>query len=133
MFNNFPKLSYDDICLNLTEKYPNICIKYTSNNFKYYKSSEEKLEKLRSDDNILITNIKFRNEYLQKDYYKYINSDDKPIEIRIYSTKNNLLNLSDEKIKQFYIDGTYKIVPDTDLFKAVILLLGFNYTENLYK
>lgn len=75
--NNFPKLNYDDICLNLFEKFPNKCIKYSNNNFKYFKNNEEKLKKLKIDNYNLLSNIKFRNELLEKDYYKYINSETK--------------------------------------------------------
>ena len=96
MYNNFPKLSYDDICLNLLEKYPNICIKYTNNNFKYYKANQKILKKLQCDNKNLILNIKFRNECLEKNYYKFINSDNEQIDIIIYTTKDNLANLSEE-------------------------------------
>ena len=106
-------------------------VKYTNNNFKYYKTNEEKLKKLKIDNYKLLSNISFRKELLEKDYYKYINSEGKPIEIRIFSTNNNLKYLSDNNINQYYIDGTYKLIPDTDIFSAVILLLGFNFQKNL--
>ena len=119
IYSNFPKLNYDDICLSLSEKYPNICIRYTNNNFKYYKTNEEKVKKLKIGNYKLLSYISFGNELLEKDYYKYINAEGKQIEIRIFSTDNNLKNLSDTNINQYYINGTYKLIPDMEMFSML--------------
>ena len=81
----------------------------------------------------LLSNIRFWEELLEKVYYKYINKEGKPIEIRISETEKSLLNFSNNSINQYYDDGTYKVIPDIDNIYAFIIIIGFNYNKNLFE
>lgn len=128
----FPKLTYDDITMNLATNFPNLTILYSKQNFNYYKSKVNKKIITDSDIDRILSDIKFRGELLQKIFYKYINKDGNSIDIRIYGTEKTLKYLKDESINQYFIDGTYKILPKTDKIKSLVLLLGFNFSKNLY-
>ena len=49
--------------------------------------------------------------------------------MKIFATNVILFYLSDKSIKPYFIDGTYKILPHMKEYKALIILMGFNYEK----
>ena len=43
-----------------------------------------------------------------------------------------LKNLNKQEIEQYFMDGTYKIVPNINEFKCMITLLGYNKQKNCF-
>ena len=43
-----------------------------------------------------------------------------------------LKNLNNKNIEQYFMDGTYKIVPNIGSFKSLITLLGYNRKDNTF-
>ena len=43
-----------------------------------------------------------------------------------------LKNLNNKNIEQYFMDGTYKIVPNIQSFKSLITLLGYNRKDNTF-
>ena len=70
--------------------------------------------------------------YFKKIFYKYINKEGKQTEIRIFGTDKTLDYLNDKHINQYFIDGTYKIIPNIDNIQSLVLIIGFNFEKNLY-
>ncbi len=43
-----------------------------------------------------------------------------------------LKNLNKDDIEQYFMDGTYKIVPNFGNFKTLVTLIGFNKKDNAF-
>ena len=43
-----------------------------------------------------------------------------------------LNNLNNDDIEQYFLDGTYKIVPNFGNFKTLVTLIGFNKKANAF-
>lgn len=71
-------------------------------------------------------------ESLLKIKFQYKDNNDNSLEIRIYATNEILKNLNNQDIEQFFMDGTYKIVPNFGDFKSLVTLLGFNKKANSF-
>ena len=53
---------------------------------------------------------------------------------RIFGTFNSVALLNDKNINQYFIDTTYKSVPnDIDNAKCLIVIIGYNYSKDLFK
>ena len=53
--------------------------------------------------------------------------------IKIYGTFISLNLLKDKNINQYFVDGTYKVVPYNNEFKCLLIWMGFKYRLNLYQ
>ena len=91
-----------------------------------YKEAYDKINKYK-----LIDNIDCKGEKLLKEKIEYRKENGDKVLIGIFGTNQTLSLLNDKSIKQYYQDGTYKIVPSSlEEIKVVIILLGKNNTIN---
>ena len=130
-----PSLSYDNILLELIDKYKVKEIKYSKKQF--VNSQNRKKEKINLElyNEERLSNIKLYDSFLQNIYFKYYDENTKNMEsIRIYGTNESLKLLSSSKISQYFIDGTYKCLPiNQKEAKVLILLIGFNTERNMFE
>lgn len=129
MLSIHPLINYYDIVLLLHEKYNITKILYSLSQFNTYKKNLKNENKFYQERENLIDNIKFENENLLKIKIEYnegnVNSE-KNI-IRIYGIKESLKLLDDDDVTQYFIDGTYKCVPNAiKSAKVLIILIAYN-------
>ena len=72
----------------------------------------------------IIDNLKFIDEIMLKLYLKFLNEEDNYSEIRIFGTNETLKELNNKEIKQYFIDGTYKVIPDIENVEVLVLIIG---------
>lgn len=60
---------------------------------------------------------------MEKVYYKFINKKNENSIIRIYGTDEILGLLTSKVISQYFIDGTYKVLPNENFYKKNIYAL----------
>ena len=123
---------YDDISLNLIKDYECDII-YSPKQFNNYKQLFYKNKKQELTTDKLLEYIDYYDENLLKVDYKFLNNENKFDNIKIYGTYISLNLLNDKKINQYFIDGTYKVVPYNKDYKCMVVLIGFNYSLNLYQ
>ena len=128
----FPNLTYDDISLNLIKDYECDII-YSPKQFSNYKQLLYKEKKQEITTDKLLEQIDYYDENLLKVDYKFLNNENKFDIIKIYGTYISLNLLNDKKINQYFIEGTYKVVPYNKEYKCMVVLMGFNYSLNLYQ
>ena len=80
----------------------------------------------------ILDNIKYIDENLLKIKFKFKNDNNNTHEIRIYATNEMLKNLNNDDIEQYFLDGTYKIVPNFGNFKTLVTFIGFNKKANAF-
>ena len=131
-YQNFPNLIYDDISLNLIKDYECDII-YSPKQFNNYKQLFYKNKKQELTTDKILEYIDYYDENLLKVDYKFLNNENKFDNIKIYGTYISLNLLNDKKINQYFIDGTYKVVPYNKDYKCMVVLIGFNYSLNLYQ
>ena len=59
-----------------------------------------------------------------KIHLKFWNIEDTYSEIRIFGTNDSLNNLNNKEIKQYFIEGNYKVLPNLDKCKVLIIIIG---------
>ena len=69
---------------------------------------------------------------MEKIYYKFINKKKKNSIIRIYGTSEVLGLLNSKNISQYFIDGTYNVLPNENFSNVLLILVGYNYIKNIY-
>ena len=110
-----------------------LSIKYTSTQFNNYKHNIKKEKIIESKIEDLLNDIQYENENLLKVEYKFKSEENKIEKIKIYGTFISLNLLKDKNINQYFVDGTYKVVPYNNEIKCLLILMGFNYRLNLYQ
>ena len=121
--------------LNLIHQYELTKISYTKAQFSRYKSELNKKYIYNKSLNERISDIKLygNNLLLCHMNYKDIQSN-KFKSFRIFGTFNSISLLNDKNINQFFIDTTYKSVPnDFNDAKALLVIIGYNYTKDLFE
>lgn len=117
---DYPNLNYDAIYLNLISEY-HCNIKYTSTQFNNYKHNIKKEKIIESKIEDLLNDIQYENENLLKVEYKFKSEENKIEKIKIYGTFISLNLLKDKNINQYFVDGTYKVVPYNNEFKCLLI------------
>ena len=110
-----------------------LSIKYTSTQFNNYKHNIKKEKIIESKIEDLLNDIQYENENLLKVEYKFKSKENKLEKIKIYGTFISLNLLKDKNINQYFVDGTYKVVPYNNEFKCLLIWMGFKYRLNLYQ
>ena len=127
MHINYPTLSYNDILLNLSEKYNPNKFYYSLKKFNNFKMNyKNKLRRANIKENYL-DYIELRGKKLLKSAHRFIDPEEKEHIIKIYGTNNSMKNLSNKDFTQFFVDSTYKCIP-TNMkdIKALLLIIGYN-------
>ena len=76
--------------------------------------------------------MKYLDEDLIKIKYIYKTDKNNNLEIKIISTNEMLKNLNNKDIEQYFMDSTYKIIPNVGDYKSLITLLGYNNKLNTF-
>lgn len=76
--------------------------------------------------------MKYLDEDVVKIKFSFKNEKNVNIEIKLLSTENILKNLNNSYIVQYFMDSTYKIVPNVGEYKVLITLLGYNAKLNSF-
>ena len=120
----FPMISYDEIVKLFIQNYPKIEIKFTNKQFHNlkFKLKENDIKTVKDID--IIDNLKFLDEIMLKLYLKFLNEEDNYSEIRIFGTNETLKELNNKEIKQYFIDGTYKVIPNIENVEVLVLIIG---------
>ena len=120
----FPMISYDEIVKLFIQYYPNIEIKFTNKQFSNlkFKLKENDIKIIKDID--IIDNMKFLDEIMLKLYLKFLNEGNNYSEIRIFGTNETLKDLNNKEIKQYFIDGTYKVIPNIENIEVLVLIIG---------
>ena len=127
MHINYPTLSYNDILLNLSEKYNPNKFYYSLKKFNNFKMNHNnKLRRANINENYL-DHIELRGKKLLKSTHRFIDPEEKEHIIKIYGTNKSMQNLSNKDFTQFFVDSTYKCIPNNmkDI-KAFLLVIGYN-------
>ena len=80
----------------------------------------------------ILDNIQYLEENLMKLKLSFYDKKNKFNEIRIFATNEMLNNLADKNVNQYFMDGTYKIVPNIGNFATLVTLLGYNKIKNTF-
>lgn len=130
-FTDFPYMDYNTISINFLNAF-NVPLLYTNRQFNNYKSRLVKSKDLEIAQSQLLTSIEYDGENLLKKNYEYRDNENKIQKIKIFGTTESLSLLKAGNIKQYFIDATYKVLPFTKEFKALVILMGYNYEKNTY-
>ena len=65
-----------------------------------------------------------------KIHLKFLNIEDIYSEISIIGTNDSLKNLNKKEIKQYFIDGSYKVLPNLDKWKVLVIITGNKVHSN---
>ena len=135
-YYQYPSLTYNQIVLNLIDKYKIKKILFTNNNFNVCKSKyQNKIYFNQSIENKL-DNIKLEGKKLLNCKLEYVDLNDKNIEkkFRIYGTKNTMALLRSKEISQYFTDCTYKCLPhELKGNGALLVLLGYNHVKDKFQ
>ena len=127
----YPNLNYNQILVNICEKFNLKKISYTCQNFNVFKSNyQKKIYNNKSIDEKL-SNIKLYGKILLKCNMIYydINNHGTEKYYKIFATNNSISLLNSSDINQYYIDCTYKCIPNelNTNSAALLVLIGYNY------
>ena len=130
-----PSLNYDDIVLELIERYNVKKIKFSKKQFMNYKYQKKEVVNEEFFIDQKIKNIKLYDIPLQKYYINYYDIESKQYEgFRIFGTEESLNLLSSKNITQYFIDSTYKCLPaNQKAIKAFVLLIGYNLERDMFE
>ena len=107
-----PSLNYDNILLELLERYNVKKIKFSKKQFMNFKYQKKEILNNESYMEQSIKNIKLNDVPLQKFIINYYDNDSKEYEgFRIFGTEESLKLLSSKQISQYFIDSTYRCLP----------------------
>ena len=129
---DYPRLTYNEILLNLLEHYELEKITFTPNKFNVFKSNYNKKKFFNNNIYQKLDNIKLHGKNLLKFKMDYIDIDIKNKDIkknfRIFGTLYSLGLLHNKDISQYFIDCTYKyILSDLIGINALLVLIGYNH------
>lgn len=130
-FTDFPYMDYNTISIKFLNEF-NVPLMYTNRQFNNYKSRLLKSKSLEIAQSQLLTSIEYDGENLLKENYEYRDKENKIQKINIYGTTESLSLLKAGNIKQYFIDATYKVLPFTNEFKVLVILMGYNYEKSTY-
>ena len=131
----YPTLNYNEILINLIHQYELTKISYSKAQFSKFKSELNKRYIYNRTINERLNDIKLysKNLLLCHMYYNDIQTN-KFKTFRIFGTYKSISLLNDNNINQFFIDTTYKSVPnDLEDAKCLLVILGYNYTKDLFE
>ena len=67
--------------------------------------------------------MKFIDNIMLKIHLKFLNLDNKYSEKRIFGTNESLIKLNNKEIKQYFIDGTYKVLRNLEKCKVLVIII----------
>ena len=65
--------------------------------------------------------------------HKYIDKDEVEHSIKIFGTKKSMENLSNKNFSQYFLDSTYKCIPNNLGCKALLLIIGYNTSNDNFE
>ena len=68
--------------------------------------------------------LQFLETKMLKTYIKFLNENNEFSEIRVFGTEETFSYLRNKEIKQYFIDGTYKVLPNIENIKVLVLIIG---------
>ena len=77
--------------------------------------------------------IELKNKNLLKSTHRFIDPNEKEYFIKIYGTNKSMKNLSNKYFTQFYIDSTYKCIPNNMKDTKALLLTLYNLCLDIKK
>ena len=120
-----PDLSYNSIRREINFNW-NVDIVYDNKAFNNMKARlKSNINEITNIHNQL-KDVQYKDELLLKVNYSIINNKAERTVIRIYGTNSTLKHFSEPSIKQFFIDGTYKCIPQCDSINVLVLILCHN-------
>ena len=120
----FPLITYDEILKLFIQTYPKVEIKFTNKQYHNLKAKIKSDQINVNNDIDIIDNLQFLETKMLKTYIKFLNEDNEYSEIRIFGTEETFSYLRNKEIKQYFIDGTYKVLPNIENIKVLVLIIG---------
>ena len=120
----FPLITYDEILKLFIQTYPKVEIKFTIKQYHNLKAKIKSDQINVNNDIDIIDNLQFLETKILKTYIKFLNEDNEYSEIRIFGTEETFSYLRNKEIKQYFIDGTYKVLPNIENIKVLVLIIG---------
>lgn len=120
----FPLITYDEILKLFIQTYPKVEIKFTNKQYHNLKAKIKSDQINVNNDIDIIDNLQFLETKMLKTYIKFLNENNEYSEIRVFGTEETFSYLSNKEIKQYFIDGTYKVLPNIENIKVLVLIIG---------
>ena len=135
IYSKCPTLNYKHILMPLIKKYEVNKIIYTSNQFSNYKAN---LKKINLFDKLIyerLNDIKLKGKNLLSCFIKY--KDIKTQNYKkflIYSTDLSISLLNSKEINQYFIDTTFRCLPnEIHDSNSLLVMLGYNTSKDMFE
>ena len=133
MHINYPTLMYNDILLILSEKYNPNKIYYSLKKFNNFKNNYTQAKQNNIKNENYLDKVEVKGKKLLISSHKYIDKDEVEHSIKIFGTKKSLENLSNNYFSQYFLDSTYKCIPNNLGYKALLLIIGYNTSNDNFE
>ena len=94
--------------------------------FNNFKDNYNKVKHKNIQIENYLDNIEVKGRKLLITTHKYLDKDEIQHTIKILRTKISMQNLSNKYFTQFFVDSTYKCIPNNLGYKALLLIIGYN-------
>ena len=130
-----PSLTYDDIVLELIDRFKVKQIKFSKSQFSNFKNRKKEKINIEYYQVERFKNLKLYEVPLQKLYMEYYDENSKKNQFfRIFATEESLKLLSSKNISQYFIDSTYRCIPNSqNNYEAFVLLIGYNTIREMFE
>ena len=134
-YSNYPILNYNQILISLVKKYEVNKIIYTSNQFSNYKANLKKINLFDKNIYERLNDIKLKGKNLLSCFIKYKDIQTQTYKnFRIYSTDLSISLLNSKDINQYFIDTTFKCVPnEINDSNSLLVMLGYNNSKDIFE
>ena len=131
---NYPTLSYNDLLLIISEKYQPNKFYYLLKKFNKFKMNYKNNLKKQNVNKTYLDKIEIRGNKLLKLTLRFIDSDNNEHLIKIFGTHKSMKNLSNKDFAQFFVDSTYKCVPNNiKNIKCLLFIIGNNSSNDSFE
>ena len=103
---------------------------YSLKKFNNFKNNFNAIKHKNVKTNLYINNIEINGKKLLISSYNYLDNEDNEHIIKIFGTKISMSNLSNKSFTHFFVDSTYRCVPNNFTYKALLLIIGCNNSLN---
>ena len=135
-FSTYPTLSYNQIVLNLVEKYNVKKIHYNLNSFNVFKTNFNKKKFVNKSVEEKLRDIKLYGKNLCVCKFEYLDVKHKDTNkiFYVFATQYSLSLLNSPDINQYFTDCTYKCVPNDLKGKySLLVLMGYNFKSDKFQ
>lgn len=127
IYLNFRTLTYNDILVLIFEKYNVKEIYYTLTKFNNFKSNINKVLKKKHINYDYLNKIELNGIKLLLANFQFIDTEENIHHIKLFGTINSMSFLNDKNITQYFIDSTYKCLPNNmPKCKTFLLIIGYD-------